>query len=142
MRGDTNCVEVSCGEVPESRVLRPPQPTISGWWTLLEVVHLLVWRMSYVFDNNTAHGDRVDSDMVALNRALIRVTRTGELLTCARMLKVAMLTGEAEEEIDGRSSQFKVTSTLHLSLCVTSVPFGWRYSYRRVNPSLFASTSK
>ena len=35
---------------------------------------------------------------------------------CARMLKVAMLTSEAEEEIDGRSSQFKVTSTLHLSL--------------------------
>ena len=54
--------------------------------------------------------------MVALNRALIRVTRTGELLTCARMLKVAMLTGEAEEEIYGTSSQSKVTSTLHLSL--------------------------
>ena len=54
--------------------------------------------------------------MVALNWALIRVTRTGKLLMCARMLKVAMLTSEAEEEIDGRSSQSKVTSTLHLSL--------------------------
>ena len=72
--------------------------------------------MSYVFDNNTAQGDRVDSDMVALNQALIRVTWTGELLMCARMLKVAMLTGEAEEEINGRSSQSKVKSTLHLSL--------------------------
>ena len=75
--------------------------------------------------------------MVALNRALIRVTQTGELLMCAHMLKVAMLTGEAEEEINGRSSQFKVTSTLHLSLCVTSIPFSWRHSYRQVNPSLF-----
>ena len=105
MRGDTNCVKVSCGEVPKSRVLQPPQPTISGWWTLLEVVHLLVWRMSYVFDNNTAHRDQVDLDMVALNWALIRVTRTDELLMYARMLKVAILTGEAEEEINGRSSQ-------------------------------------
>ena len=94
----------------------PPQPTLSGWWTLLEVVHLLIWRMSYVFDNNTAHGDQVDSDMVALNWALIRVTWTGKLLMYACMLKVAMLTGEVEEEIDGRSSQSKVTSTLHLSL--------------------------
>ena len=72
--------------------------------------------MSYVFDNDIAHGDRVDSDMVALNWALIRVTRTGGLLMCAHMLKVAMLTGEAKEEIDDRSPQFKVTSTLHLSL--------------------------
>ena len=54
--------------------------------------------------------------MVALNWALIRVTQTGELLTYACMLKVAMLTSEAEEEIDGTSSQSKVTSTLHLSL--------------------------
>ena len=45
-------------------------------------------------------------DVVALNWALIRVTWTGELLMCAHMLKVAMLTGEAEEEIDGRSLQF------------------------------------
>ena len=43
--------------------------------------------------------------MVALNRALIRVTLTDELLMYARMLKVAILTGEAEEEINGRSSQ-------------------------------------
>ena len=75
--------------------------------------------------------------MVALNRALITVTLTDELLTYARMLKVAILTGEAEEEINGRSSQFKVTSTLHLSLCITSIPFGWRHSYRQVNPSFF-----
>ena len=48
---------------------------------------------------------RVDLDMVALNQALIRVTWTGELLMCARMLKVAILTSEVEEEINGRSSQ-------------------------------------
>ena len=54
--------------------------------------------------------------MVVLNQALIRVTRTGKLLMCACVLKVAMLTSEAEEEINGRSSQSKVTSTLHLSL--------------------------
>ena len=36
-RGDTNCVGVLCGEVPKSWVSRPPQPTISSWWTLLEV---------------------------------------------------------------------------------------------------------
>ena len=79
--------------------------------------------------------------MVAQNRALIRVTQTGKLLMCAHMLKGAMLTGGVEEEINGRSSQFKVTSTLHLSLSFTLIPFSWRHSYRQVNPSLFATMS-
>ena len=36
MRGDTNCIGVVLC-VPKSWDSRPPQPTISGWWTLLEV---------------------------------------------------------------------------------------------------------
>ena len=97
MTGGIICVEALCGEVPNNQVLQPPQPTISSWWTLLEVVHLLVWRMSYVFANNIAHRDRVDSDIVALSQALIRVTRTGELLMYACILKVSMLTSEVRE---------------------------------------------
>ena len=53
------------------------------------------------------------------------------------MLKVAILTGEVEEEINGRSSQSKSNIHFDLSLCITSIPFGWRHSYRQVNPSLF-----
>ena len=58
------------------RSRNPPQPTISGWWTLLEVGLPPNVEDELCIHHITAHGDQVDSDIVALPQALSRVTQT------------------------------------------------------------------